>query len=276
MNKLFFVILSTLCISMSASAQSEIVDNKKIIDLTAAKLGDDIVINVIKTSNSNFDLTTSGLIDLSKNGVSQAVIKEMMAKKTAVPVALPVAAIVPAAPDVQIPRIGGTPISKEEKIKLAMKNIRVKADDMNRYTAYLSDRTPRDNNDGDRMYVYMLQMPKVVLPKMEIMILHNAQPNSQGEYFRAEKVYINADGVVREFLAINGTTMYGNGTQHSTFKVGLANDNEKDRQFLRKIGEANNASVKFVGGGNELNISISGREKKAINDVLDLYYATVN
>lgn len=270
MNKLFLV-FTTLCISIACFAQTETVDNKKIIELTSAKLGDEIIINLIKASNNSFDLTSNGLIDLSKNGVSQAVIKEMMAKKTTLQ---PVQNMPISAPPTAN---ASSPVeNKEDRIKKAMKNIRVKNDDMNRFTAFMSDRTPKDNLDGDRMYLYLLQIPKVVLPKVEIMIIHNAQLNIQGDYFKAEKVYINADGLIREYLATTGTTMYGNGTQHSYFKVGLSNDNEKDRQFLRKIGESNNASIKFVGGGSELNINVSVREKKAINDVLDLYYAMVN
>ena len=57
----------------------EIITNTSIIKLTKAKLSDDLIIDVIKTSEVNFDLKVESMVNLSNNGVSSAVIKEMKA-----------------------------------------------------------------------------------------------------------------------------------------------------------------------------------------------------
>lgn len=64
----------------------EIITNVSVIKMTKAKLSDDLIIDVINTSEVNFDLTVESMVNLSNNGVSSTVIKEMknaMAKKNA-------------------------------------------------------------------------------------------------------------------------------------------------------------------------------------------------
>lgn len=57
----------------------EIITNASIIKMAKAKLSDDLIIDVIKSSEVNFDLKVESMVNLSNNGVSSAVIKEMKA-----------------------------------------------------------------------------------------------------------------------------------------------------------------------------------------------------
>lgn len=62
---------------VKASEQKEIITNASIIKMTKAKLSEDLIINVIKTSDVNFDLKVESMVNLSNNGVSSNVIMEM-------------------------------------------------------------------------------------------------------------------------------------------------------------------------------------------------------
>lgn len=70
---------------MQNEVEKETLTNDNIKKMVKSKLSDELIINVIKTSNVNFDLNVEAMIDLSNQGVSSAVILEMknaMDKKT--------------------------------------------------------------------------------------------------------------------------------------------------------------------------------------------------
>lgn len=86
---IFFVTLSSVAQTKtttkpaakpSASAKSDALTNKSIVDLQKAGLGDEIILTKIAQSKCAFDLSTDGLIDLKSKGVSADVIKAMMNK----------------------------------------------------------------------------------------------------------------------------------------------------------------------------------------------------
>ena len=59
--------------------------NTSIINMVKEKLSDELIINIIKSSNVDFNVSVDSMINLSNNNVSSAVIKEMknaMKKKT--------------------------------------------------------------------------------------------------------------------------------------------------------------------------------------------------
>lgn len=60
-----------------AAEPKEIITNASVIKMTKAKLSEDLIIDVIKTSEVNFDLKVESMVNLSNNGVSSTVIKEM-------------------------------------------------------------------------------------------------------------------------------------------------------------------------------------------------------
>ncbi|MFT3750785.1 MAG: hypothetical protein QM768_20905 [Agriterribacter sp.] len=64
----------------SATAKSDVLTNKSIIDLQKAGLGDEIILTKIVQSKCSFDLSTDALIDLKSKGISSDVIKAMMNK----------------------------------------------------------------------------------------------------------------------------------------------------------------------------------------------------
>jgi hypothetical protein len=86
--------MSLLCISLllllfsnAQTPKPEVLTNKSIIDLVKAGLSNDVTISKINVSNSKFDLSTSGLIDLKKQGVPEEIISVMMKKVDGKPVA---------------------------------------------------------------------------------------------------------------------------------------------------------------------------------------------
>jgi len=76
---LFYLILNIFMVSMAfALNKEEVVTNDTIIYLVKAKLGETIIINKIKSSKTNFDLSTNSLIKLKETGVSDNIINAMM------------------------------------------------------------------------------------------------------------------------------------------------------------------------------------------------------
>jgi hypothetical protein len=69
---------AALCVSVPVSAQSEVLKNETVIQLVQAGIGDDAVIAKIRTSKTEFDLSTDGLIALKQKGVPNAVIAAML------------------------------------------------------------------------------------------------------------------------------------------------------------------------------------------------------
>lgn len=59
-------------------AQAETLTNKEVITLTKIGLEPSVIISKIQASNTSFDVSTDGLIDLTNNGVPAEVIKAMM------------------------------------------------------------------------------------------------------------------------------------------------------------------------------------------------------
>lgn len=86
--------------------------NADVLALVAAKLDTDLIVAQIGRANEvSFDLSTVGLVSLKKQGVSDAVIKAMMAKQDA-PSGSVAAAVVPAQPaaaPISAPAAGGKP-----------------------------------------------------------------------------------------------------------------------------------------------------------------------
>jgi len=75
----FLITFLVLFINHCSFAQdTEIIDNKKLVELTKANLGDDLIIGFIKSSKANFSCGMSAILDLKKGGVSEKVLAEVM------------------------------------------------------------------------------------------------------------------------------------------------------------------------------------------------------
>jgi len=72
---LIFVVLAQI-----ASAQTEVLTNTQIIEMTKAGLGRDLIVSKIRSSQSKFDVSVNALIDLKKANVDDEVISAMMEK----------------------------------------------------------------------------------------------------------------------------------------------------------------------------------------------------
>lgn len=68
------------------SGGPEILTNAAIVDLAKAGLGDDLIIAKIEASQNSFDLSSSALVSLKSQKVSNDIIKAMLAKNSPVPV----------------------------------------------------------------------------------------------------------------------------------------------------------------------------------------------
>ncbi len=63
-------------------AQDEVMTNNEVITLAKAGLNSSIIVNKIRTSKSNFDLSTDSLIALKKAGVSDEIVTTMLEAKS--------------------------------------------------------------------------------------------------------------------------------------------------------------------------------------------------
>jgi len=68
--------------SISVSAQEEVMTNEEVISLTKAGLASSVIIGKIKTSKTNFDMSTDALIRLKQSGVSDDTVAAMLEAKT--------------------------------------------------------------------------------------------------------------------------------------------------------------------------------------------------
>ena len=88
MTKFKFLTVFALFIALFAAtgtktfAQDETLTNDEIISLVKAGLSPSVVINKIRTSKSNFDLSTNSLIQLKQAGVSDDVVAAMLEAKS--------------------------------------------------------------------------------------------------------------------------------------------------------------------------------------------------
>ncbi|MEP7037784.1 MAG: hypothetical protein ABI891_05535, partial [Acidobacteriota bacterium] len=73
----FFVTANT-----TIYAQDEVMTNNEVISLAKAGLNSSIIVNKIRTSKSNFDLSTDSLIALKKAGVSDEIVTAMLEAKS--------------------------------------------------------------------------------------------------------------------------------------------------------------------------------------------------
>ncbi|MDI1241169.1 MAG: hypothetical protein PSX80_04535 [bacterium] len=66
----------------AVTAQDEVMTNDEVISLTKAGLAGSVVIGKIRTSKSNFDMSTDGLIKLKQSGVGDDVVTAMLEAKS--------------------------------------------------------------------------------------------------------------------------------------------------------------------------------------------------
>ncbi len=77
---LLFIFFFGAALAQTTKPQLEIITNKEVIEMHKASLGKSIIISKLQSSICNFDLSTSALIELSKAGVPDEVLKAMLAK----------------------------------------------------------------------------------------------------------------------------------------------------------------------------------------------------
>ncbi len=72
------LILAVIGLNMTAQTKPEVLTNETITTLVKKGLGSNIIINKIKTSKTNFDVSTDGLIKLKENKVPDDVVAVMV------------------------------------------------------------------------------------------------------------------------------------------------------------------------------------------------------
>jgi hypothetical protein len=75
--------ITALAMALSTPAFAETLNNDSVISLISAGLGDDVVIAKIKSSSTNFELSTDTVINLKKQGVSGPVLAAMITASAA-------------------------------------------------------------------------------------------------------------------------------------------------------------------------------------------------
>jgi len=79
-----FLVLVSFCFVAQTQvlAQDEVMTNGEVISLVKAGLSKTIIINKIRTSKTNFDLSTDGLINLKKAGIDDDIVHAMLEAKS--------------------------------------------------------------------------------------------------------------------------------------------------------------------------------------------------
>lgn len=80
MKRLFAVTFLSLIFAARAFAQIETLTNEDVVLMTQAGLGRDLIIQKVKDSNGNYDVSAKNLIELKKAGVADEVLKMMLEK----------------------------------------------------------------------------------------------------------------------------------------------------------------------------------------------------
>jgi hypothetical protein len=73
-------IFVTLMFSILVFAQAETLTNAEIIEMSSVGLGKQLILSKINTSNSEFDVSTKGIIELKKANVDEEIIAKMLEK----------------------------------------------------------------------------------------------------------------------------------------------------------------------------------------------------
>ena len=105
-------ILSALALLLTSPASAETLTNDTVLTLLNAGLGDEVVIAKIKSSDSNFELSTDTVIALKQRGVSGAVLAAMIGASAAA--AQPQMSI--DSPDPMVPHPSGIYLSGAQKM----------------------------------------------------------------------------------------------------------------------------------------------------------------
>src|SRR5215210_4457054 len=64
--------------ALTVSSAEETLSNKSIVSLISAKLSNQLIINKIKGTPNNFDMSSAAIIDLKKQKVPDQVVDEML------------------------------------------------------------------------------------------------------------------------------------------------------------------------------------------------------
>ena len=76
--KLIAMTIALVSVYATQAQTSEVIDNKKLVELAKAKLGDDLIIGFIQSSTTKFDCGMTAILQLKKDGVSEKVLAEVM------------------------------------------------------------------------------------------------------------------------------------------------------------------------------------------------------
>lgn len=85
MKTLICALLFMMALGNNSSGQSETLTNKEIIEMTKVGLSPEILIRKIRTSNSRFDVTSAGLIELKMANVTDSIIETMINRQEVIP-----------------------------------------------------------------------------------------------------------------------------------------------------------------------------------------------
>jgi hypothetical protein len=64
--------------ALQAQTKPEVLTNKGVIELSKAGFGKDMILSKIESSNCKFDMSTTAMIELKKQGVAEDIVKAMM------------------------------------------------------------------------------------------------------------------------------------------------------------------------------------------------------
>ncbi len=79
------ILIFILAAAASALGQGETLTNADIVEMTKVGLSIEIVIRKIRTSNTRFDISSSGLIELKKANVTDDIISSMIDRQEVIP-----------------------------------------------------------------------------------------------------------------------------------------------------------------------------------------------
>src|ERR1035437_2266313 len=78
MKKIFTIISILLCISVFGQTNDEVLTNASVVNLYSKGLSTSIIVSKIKTSKSNFDVSTDALIKLKDQKIPDDIVNAMV------------------------------------------------------------------------------------------------------------------------------------------------------------------------------------------------------
>jgi hypothetical protein len=163
---------------------------------------------------------------------------------------------------------GQEKMDKDYFIKQAMNNIRVESDEFTKVTRWFSDRTPKNKSGENRFWIYINSPEDKSACKLFLSVSHYTVVPYETRRNNIKTVYLLSDN---NSMELPSGDIFGAYTINCIFRLPFGGKPEVFN-LVKSMINSDNAKVRIVDVfGNRFEFTISSREKKAINDVMNIW-----